>query len=110
MKKFISTILAMVIFATVTITTAAAQDISVEIDGARVEFTGQRPVVIDGRTLVPVRGVFESLGFYVDWDNETRTAIIENENYLILIPIDSYTFTTNGEEFSLDVPDRKSVV
>ena len=60
--------------------------------------------VVDGRTLVPVRGVFEALGFYVDWDNETRTAILENENYLILIPIDSYVFTTNGEEFSLDVP------
>jgi len=39
--------------------------ISVTINGEAVSFTDQEPVIIDGRTLVPVRGVFEALGFDV---------------------------------------------
>ena len=34
------------------------------------------PIIKDGRTLIPLRFVSESLGAFVDWDNESRTAII----------------------------------
>jgi len=44
----------------------ASNDIAVAIDGALVSFEGQQPTLVDGRTLVPVRGVFEKLGFEVD--------------------------------------------
>ena len=33
-------------------------------------------VIIGGRTLIPVRGVFEELGFDVEWDNDTQSAYI----------------------------------
>ncbi|MCL1845224.1 MAG: cellulase family glycosylhydrolase [Defluviitaleaceae bacterium] len=47
--------------------------IGVTIDGAPVLFAdAQAPALIDGRVLVPVRGVFEHLGFYVDWDEDAR--------------------------------------
>jgi len=36
----------------------------------------QSPVIVDGRTLVPVRFIAESLGKEVGWDNENRTVII----------------------------------
>lgn len=36
------------------------------------------PVIIDSRTLVPVRAISEALDMNVDWDNETRTVLIEN--------------------------------
>lgn len=36
------------------------------------------PVIIDSRTLVPVRAISEALNMKVDWDNETRTVLIEN--------------------------------
>lgn len=36
------------------------------------------PVIIDSRTLVPVRAISEALDMKVDWDNETRTVLIEN--------------------------------
>ena len=42
--------------------------IRVLIDGVEAKFTDQQPVIVNGRTLVPVRGVFETLGFEVDWD------------------------------------------
>jgi hypothetical protein len=34
--------------------------------------------IIDGRTLVPVRMLAEAIGANVDWDAETRTAVITN--------------------------------
>ena len=42
--------------------------IRVTIDDKEVVFSDKRPVIIDGRTLVPVRGVFDGLGFEVEWD------------------------------------------
>ncbi|MDR2182676.1 MAG: copper amine oxidase N-terminal domain-containing protein, partial [Clostridiales bacterium] len=50
--------------------------ISVAIEGVAVDFDGQGPVIVDDRTLVPVRGVFEQLGFEVDWDGDARQAIL----------------------------------
>ena len=104
LNKVITILLTLNLFISLVPAAAAVQDVSVELNGRRVVFAGQQPVIIGGRTLVPVRGVFEALGFDVSWNYKTRTAILENENYLILIPIDSYVFTTNGEDIALDVP------
>ena len=81
-----------------------ASDIAVRIDGGLVAFDGQGPVVVSGRTLVPVRGVFEAMGFDIDWEPATETAVISNADYVIRITIGSDTFTTNGRSFRLDVP------
>ena len=78
--------------------------ISVTIGNTPVNFADQAPTIVDGRTLVPVRGVFEALGFEVDWDPNTNTAIITNADYDIRITIGSDIFTTNGVEHTLDVP------
>jgi len=59
---------------------------------------------VDGRTLVPVRGVFEELGFEVDWYQPTQTATLTSSNYTVIISIGSPNFTTNGGSLPLDVP------
>ena len=99
----------------------AQYDLTVEIDGVTVVFPDQQPVIVDGRTLVPVRGVFEGLGFEVDWDDATQTATLVAERYVyswmgelrimaaveqtyeINITIGSDVFTVNEEEYELDV-------
>ena len=83
---------------------APTNNIIVTINGTAVDFADQQPALVDGRTLVPVRGVFEQLGFEVDWDNENRQAILERDDYIIIITIDSEVFTTNGVEHRFDVP------
>ncbi|MCL1885126.1 MAG: stalk domain-containing protein [Defluviitaleaceae bacterium] len=83
---------------------AYAQEVNVTIDGVHVVFLDQEPVVVDGRTLVPVRGVFEQLGFYVDWDNYARAAILSRTDFEVIITIDSDIFTTNGASHNLEVP------
>ena len=81
-----------------------ANDVTVNIDGTVVVFEGQGPVVVDGRTLIPVRGVFEALGFEVDFDEEARTATLSQADTEIIVTVGEVVFTTNGEEFELDVP------
>jgi len=43
------------------------------VDGDKVIFEDQKPIVKNQTTYVPLRKVFESLGCYVDWDKDTNT-------------------------------------
>jgi len=78
-------------------------NIRVTIDGEQVNFVGQTPIIVNDRTLVPVRGVFEQLGFYPAWNNETRQATLTRADYTIVITIGSNVFITNGQSHHLDV-------
>ena len=85
-------------------TSLHANEIFVTVNNEQINFADQRPVIIDGRTLVPIRGVFEALGFDVDWHQEAQTVTLINTPYIVVITVGSPVFTTNGEEFELDVP------
>ena len=52
---------------------AASASVSVSIDGEAYEFD-PAPVMVEARTLVPMRALFEALGAIVEWEPETRTA------------------------------------
>ena len=82
----------------------ASDEITVTVNGEHVNFPDQQPVVVDGSTLVPVRGIFETMGFDVDWEDETSTAILVREPYTIRVQLGSSTFTTNGVLHQLGVP------
>ena len=77
--------------------------ISVVIGGELVKFD-VAPIVIDGRTLLPMRAVFECFGAQVNYDNETKTAIAKKGDLTIEIPIGSKIVKINGQEKELDVP------
>jgi endo-1,4-beta-xylanase len=51
-----------------------------------------------------VRDVFEALGFAVDWEQATQTAVLSSGNTLLRITIGENNFTRNGEGLPLDVP------
>jgi len=50
----------------------ASENIRVYVDGRHVNFLDQQPVIIDGRVLVPLRGVFEEIGFTTYWYSGPR--------------------------------------
>ena len=104
-KNFLSialvTVVTLLIF---TPTSLQASQLHVTIDGKQVNFTDQGPTIVDGRTLVPVRGVFEELGFEVDWEQDTETARLTRSGYEVVLTIGSANFITNGESHTLDVP------
>ena len=102
-KKLLAIVVVMV-FVLTPMTMSANDTITVTINGEVVEFEDQAPVIIGNRTLVPIRFVFQDLGFYVGWDRNTQTATLSRDDYIVVIPIGSDTFTVNGVSRELDVP------
>ena len=103
MKKVLLTLVVAMVAMVVLPATVAANNVTVTIDGQPVVFADQAPVIVDGHTLVPVRGVFEALGFNVAWNGELQQVALLGED-VIIITIGSTTFETNGASFALDAP------
>ncbi|MCL2224154.1 MAG: copper amine oxidase N-terminal domain-containing protein [Defluviitaleaceae bacterium] len=105
MKKFVQAVAFMVFFAifATPYVAAASADINLIINGERAVFP-QPPVIVDGTTLVPVRGVFETLGYQVEWLPAERSARITNSRNEILATVGSNTFYTNGTAHNLNIP------
>lgn len=81
-----------------------AQDITVTINGNIIDFPNQQPVVVEGRTLIPLRGVFDNIGYSIDWDGATKTVTLKNSEDTILINIGENGYYLNGEFQEIDVP------
>ena len=64
----------------------------------------QAPIIQDGRTLVPLRAIFEALGAQVEWDAETQTVTAGKRLDNISLTIGKNELTKNGEATALDVP------
>lgn len=78
-------------------------DITVIVNGIAVEFD-QKPVIVDERTLVPLRTIFEALGATVDWNGETQTVTSTRANTTVSLTIGSDIMTKNDMTYTLDVP------
>jgi len=88
--------------------TANAEESVVEVyfRGEPVQFADARPVIQDGRTLVPFRKIFETLGFAVKWvdGGNVQKAIGTKDGLVIELTIGSTVAKVNGKTTALDVP------
>lgn len=64
----------------------------------------QPPVVIEGRTLVPIRLVTEALGGTVHWTNNDDPIKISYKEHQIELLLNHSDAVVDGEEVSLDIP------
>ena len=64
------------------------------------------PVIVNDRTMVPVRFIAEALGGTVDWNGDTQTAYITYNGSLVEVPIQSATIHVNGEAVTIDTPSQ----
>lgn len=107
MKKIISFILIFVLAMSFSVN--AQNDVKVTIDGVTVEFDVP-PQIIDGRTLVPMRKIFECLGAQVSWIESDRSIIAIKGETIIGMTIDSAKMvvtnliSTKTQTVTLDVP------
>ncbi|MBQ7265811.1 MAG: family 10 glycosylhydrolase [Firmicutes bacterium] len=69
----------------------------VYVDGQKVNFD-QEPVIINSRTMVPLRKVFESFDADVDWNNSQREVTAVKNGTSVKFKIDSNQMTVNGSK------------
>ena len=77
--------------------------ITVLIDGKAIE-SDAAPMVVGGRTLVPLRAIFEALGADVEWDGESKTIHCIKDKTAIILQIDNSEAKINEKLIILDTP------
>lgn len=77
--------------------------IRVIIDEKPVSFDVD-PRIIEGRTLVPMRAIFERFGLQVAWNEDSGTAVGYDSQHAISFTIGQKSALVNGQGQVLDVP------
>ena len=110
MRKFISILLSLLlILNTLTTVFAAGTAITLQVDNNTINIGNRSisidtaPVIMNGRTLIPVRGVSEAMGGNVNWNNDTKTVTITLGSNKVEMTIDSTTAYFNDKAQTLDV-------
>lgn len=80
--------------------------ISVKLDNVDLLFD-QPPILINDRTMVPIRVIFEAMGYMVEWNVETQTATSIKGNDKIIVQLNNnvikYTINGYAGEYVCDV-------
>lgn len=106
MKKIISLLLAFVMVMSISAQAMPRpMEITVYVDDAKLEFD-VAPTSENGRTLVPMRYIFEALGAEVKWIGEENKVVATKGNTSIELILGSNIMLKNGEEIILDVPAK----
>ncbi|MEF3302523.1 stalk domain-containing protein [Paenibacillus sp. GYB003] len=67
----------------------------------------QPPIMMNGSVLVPLRGIFETLGAKVDWDGATETVTATKGSTMIKLTVGQSEATVNGKTVKLAIPSQK---
>lgn len=83
------------------------RDITITVNGKTIH-PDTEPVILSGRTMVPIRAVAEELGYDVEWDSKKQVVIIKNEfkSVFFAIGLDAYVTKegeVTGEALPIDV-------
>ena len=80
--------------------------ITVLYNGTRISFHsyGQNPELLNSRTLVPLRSIFEAMGAEVEWDGDTKTAVATRNGVTVKIQIGANEMYKGNEKIAVDVP------
>lgn len=107
-KKIIAALLA--VSATIISLGAVMADdtIKVFVNGNELDCSEAAPFIENDCTLVPMRAIFESLGAYVDWDDETKTVVSYDpiSDVSITMQIDSNIMFVGETPVELETPAR----
>lgn len=105
MKKFVVLILAVALSLSTLPASAIANTntIKVEVNGTLINFDVS-PAMIQGRTLVPLRGIFEAMGVTPEWNSETQMIRARSSAGEVVLTIGSRLPMVNGRLVQIDVP------
>lgn len=98
-------ILSLALTLIITSPVSASSDIKILIDGEPLTMD-VAPIIVDGRTLVPVRAILEKLGADIHWNPNTRVVTATKDSIQIQLQIDNPIAFVNNQPITLDVPPR----
>ena len=103
-KKILPLVLALALaFGMFTFPTFATDPIRVYLDGRALTFDVP-PQLINDRTMVPLRTIFEAMGAKVDWDGDTETVTGTKDSTIVILKIGNTSPTINGNVVTIDQP------
>lgn len=88
MKRVYSIFLLLAIICSISVKSIAAENIKILINNQPLS-TNTPPVIVDGRTLVPLRAIGEAMGCTVTWIGATQTANLMNDAVMVSMQIGS---------------------
>ena len=111
MKKRLAAILAATMVLGTALSAFAADQITVTVDGEKVNFEDQQPVNIDGRIMVPIRDVAEKMGWEVEWFTYYGDTVVDGtfqieHSAIFTKPIASTDRYMAGYHSSLNIEDK----
>ena len=101
MKKFWVVFIMTFVMMSLTTLSYASNEISVYLNDDKMIFDVE-PIIINNRTMVPMRKIFENLGATVNWNAETRTVKAEKDTTNLEFTIGSSYMKKNEEQIELD--------
>ena len=102
MKKII---LGSLLALSIAVPALAHPPITVYVDQQKVAFADQAPVIVDDRTLVPMRKIFEAMDADVTWDEPSQTITSTRGSDVVTMTIGQKQVYKNGKVvYTMDVP------
>ncbi|HLN64952.1 MAG TPA: copper amine oxidase N-terminal domain-containing protein [Symbiobacteriaceae bacterium] len=77
------------------------QKANIVIDGRPASFTGY---IVNDRTVVPMRALFEALGAKIDWNPDTWTVTATRGSKVIVLSVGKTGAKIDGKDYTLAVP------
>ncbi len=108
MKKYVITSLILILLissAFPNLAYANNSTIKVLVNGVEIK-TDQPPIIRNGRTLVPLRAIFEALNAKVEYEEGTRKITATRGNTRIVLYIGFNQALVNNKQVTLDVPSQ----
>ena len=88
---------------TTTTTTNQSKGLSVYVGDKQVAFNSAPPQVLTGITMVPLRGIFEAIGAYVEYDEVNHRIHARRNNESVNLLLGSRIANKNGAEIMMEV-------
>jgi len=78
-------------------------EIKVKLNDEEVVFD-QGPIIVNEKPMLPIRAIFEKMGAFVNWDNDTETAMAVKGDIVVMIQIGNEKMFKLGEAIELETP------
>lgn len=102
MKRFFCLLMVVVMTMSMNVLTFAEDNIKVALDGKYIGFDVP-PQIISGRTMVPIRAIFENMGATVQWDANTSSAICTKGDIVVKMTVNSTNMYINNQLQTMDI-------